>query len=116
MDTIKQFWDEVEKLLVNNEPKIFYRLYYDTDGNPLYYSMEDLPGNYIELDKETYALADSKVKVKNGKLYKLNLNDTVKLVPYTTSGFLCHMNDVTVITNIVNDGVFWNLKTYDNYD
>ena len=66
MEDITKFWEEVSKLLVNPQHEIFYRLYHDDHGNMLFYSMEDLPGNYIEIDVEDFRSNDVNVKVRNG--------------------------------------------------
>ena len=49
---------------------VFFRLYHDDAGYPLCYSMEDLPGNYIDITAEQYAESSGQVIVKNGKLVK----------------------------------------------
>ena len=47
---------------------VFYRAYYNSDGWVECYSMEDLPGNYIDIDVETYHRTPSYVRVVDGKL------------------------------------------------
>jgi hypothetical protein len=47
---------------------VFYRLYYDDTGSPLFYSQEDLPGNCIDITPEQFALQDMAVRVVDEKL------------------------------------------------
>ena len=55
MMTPEEFWSILHDI---PEPKpIFWRLYYNDAGEPVCYSMEDQPGNYIDIDPETFALA-----------------------------------------------------------
>ena len=106
------FWAEVEKLLNPlSEPNIFYRLYYDEDGNVLFYSMEDHPGNYIDIDVETFRASESRVRVINGKIVPIE-NVSTKLIP-SSVGIRCHAKDVTVVAN---PGICWTMKNYErNY-
>jgi hypothetical protein len=77
---------------------IFYRLYYDDTGAPIIYSMEELPGNYIEVDQQTYVLAPFNVRVVDGKLTYVNPVITVKkLQPNESNGTACDPRDVCVV-------------------
>jgi hypothetical protein len=71
---------------------VYRRLYYDDAGEPLFYSQEDLPGKYIEVTPEQFALQNTKVKVVNGKLVRQKTARMAKLVP-AVSGTLCHTQD-----------------------
>jgi hypothetical protein len=72
----EEFWAILKDI---PEPKqIFYRLYYNADGSPIIYSMEHLPGNYIEVDQPTYVLAPFNVRVIDGKLVYIKPVVTVK--------------------------------------
>ena len=84
---------------------VHYRLYYDDAGLPLFYSHDDLPGKYIDITPEQFALQDQSIKIVNGKLVRRRTVRMSKLVP-ADSGTFCHANDVTVIvTN--QPGKYW---------
>lgn len=95
---------------------VFYRLYHDDQGVPLFYSMEDLPGTYLEIDQETYARNDSNVRVINGKLCRLSNNLVSRLV-VSDQGTRCHPNDVSIVVDQSQPGQHWSLKTdvYEEY-
>lgn len=93
---------------------IFYRLYYNDHGEPLFYSMEDLPGNYIDIDAALYTRSPRNVKVKDGKIYETASSVPKKLVP-GSSGTACDPYDVCVIVDDDRPNTKWRLKTYESY-
>ena len=93
------------------EPEpVFYRLYHDAAGVPLFYSMEDMPGTYIELTQDEYHHYRSQVRVRDGKLVPLTWQTTQKIVPSDT-GTLCHEHDVAIV--VKQNGTYWSKKTYE---
>ena len=95
------------------EPEpVVRKLYYDAAGEPLVYTCDNLDGNYIEVDPETFAIASMRVRVVNGVLTHITPAVYVnKLVP-SDSGTLCHSKDVAVIVN--ESGSFWKKKAHAN--
>jgi len=90
----------------------FYRLYHDEQGHLLFYSMEDVPGNYIEIDQVTFAAGSPRVRVVNGQLLHIKTNVVSKLVP-SSQGQACDIRDVAIISNSSNNKQHWKLKATD---
>jgi hypothetical protein len=105
--TEQEFWDILFDV---PEPRpIFYRAYYNSEGWVECYSMEDLPGNYIDVDQPTYVLAPQ-ARVINEKLVIVRPSSTItKLVPSDT-GTRCDTRDVCVVTES-DKNIKWSLKT-----
>ena len=111
MDAL-DFWQQVQALLDPvQDPRIFYRVYYDHTGCVLFYSMEDLPGNYLEIDQQIFAHSDGNLRVINGKLVKPSIQVSKKLVP-SDQGTACHVDNVAIVSNS-QPAKLWSLKYYD---
>ena len=99
------FWKTIEW----PEPKpIFYRLYHDDNGLPLFYSQDDLPGKYIDLTPEQFVSQNMAVRVVNGKIIQRRTSWVSKLVP-ADSGTLCHSQDVAIVV-ADQPGQYWKKK------
>ncbi len=95
--------------------KVSYRLYHDENGVPLFYSMEDLPGLYIEIDKETYQQGRYDVVItQDKKIKRLNNyhNMPRKLAPSDSTGTPCHNTNVMIVDP--ESTTYWKLKIYED--
>ena len=109
--TPEQFWS-----ILHNMPEplpVSYRLYHDDQGRPLFYSMEAVPGTYIEIDQATFARSASNVRVQDGRLVEITWATTTKLVP-GNSGSPCHPDNVAVIVAEDQPHTRWSKKTYES--
>lgn len=105
--TPEEFWNALHSM---PEPlPVFYRLYYNDAGEPVCYSMEDQPGNYIDIDAETFGLAPVNVRVVNRMLKYITVRTSQKIVP-STSGTMCHPQSVAVV--VTQNGIPWSKQTY----
>ena len=93
----EDFWSILQD--VPETKQIFYRLYYNNNGSPIIYSMEDLPDNYIEVDQKTYVLAPFNVRVVNGQLTYIKPVVTVMKIQPGIDGTACDLCDVCVVVN-----------------
>ena len=109
--TEDEFWS-ILWAMPEHKP-INYRLYYDDDGRPIVYSMEDQPGTYIDVDAETFARTPMNVRVVDGRLVEVK-NSVRKLVPSDT-GVSCHPNNVAIVVPDTEPHQRWSVKTYESY-
>jgi hypothetical protein len=104
--TEQEFWEIL--LDAPTTRPIFYRAYYNNDGWVESYSMEDLPGKYVDIDQTTYVVSPY-ARVVNNKLIVIKpTSNATKLVP-GTSGTSCDSRDVCVVADI-KETVKWSLK------
>ena len=99
-------WDRTDPL------PVFYRLYYDESGMPIVYSMEDLPGNYIELDHATYARQSYHVRIVDQQLVvvKARAAAIAKLTPDAENGAPCAPSDISVVVSNQTPHIKWTKK------
>lgn len=109
-------WDEFVKIYQSApEPQpVFYRLYYDAQGVPLFYSMEDVPGTYIEIDQATFARGATNIRIRDGKIVELTWHTTSRLEPTDGIGTPCHPQDVSVVVSTNQPHQCWSKQTYEN--
>ena len=92
---------------------VFFRLYHDDQGHVLFYSMEDLPGTYIDIDAETFALQPTNVRVRDGRLVEIARTTSIKLTPGDT-GTPCHPDNVCVVVSEQQPNIKWSKRTYES--
>ena len=103
------FWQTIEW---PKEKTVYYRLYYDDSGQPLFYSHEDQPGKYIDVTPEQFALQDLQVRVVDGVLKPRARPLPPKLVP-SDQGTPCYPNDVAVVVSAQQQHQRWKLRIHE---
>ena len=86
-----------------------YRVYYDEFGTPTHLTNEDLPGNYIDIDRETFIDFPRYVRIVDGKLEILKMSTVHRLVPNET-GTACDPRDISVVVDASKPHQNWMLK------
>jgi hypothetical protein len=110
MDEFLKAWNA---LVVTPVQEIEFRVYYDSvSGDVLDYTNDRKPGDYILVDKETFHQNRFDRKVKNGKL--ISLQPVIGKLRPSVTGTPCHCNDITIITDDIEQAIFWKNYTYDN--
>jgi hypothetical protein len=111
-ETTENFWKVWNTFKWPESQPIVYKLYYNDDGSPQCYSMENLSGKYIEVDRETYVLTPWNVKVVDGRLTYIKPKITTqKLQPNEHAGTCCHELDICVVVGADQPHIKWNKVT-----
>ena len=114
MADLDQFLREAYALVpVLPEPRIEHRVYFDDRGALLFYSMEDLPGNYVVVDAEFFSGSPTNVCFRDGELVVITPDISAKLVP-GTHGVSCDDRDISVVRDHGNC-LKWTKKYYDQH-
>jgi hypothetical protein len=110
-DTTDNFWAAWAAWDRTAPPPVFYRLYYDDSGMPIVYSMEDLPGNYIEIDHAVYARQSYHVRIVDQQLVAVESRTaTAKLIPDSSRGTACSPGDVSIVVADQQPHIKWTKK------
>lgn len=112
-ETTNNFWAVFNALSEVTPVQVFYRLYHDDQGKLLFYSMEDVPGNYIDIDQTTFTESPSKVRVVHGQLIRINNVTTTKLIP-SAEGIACDSRDICVVVDKSQPHTKWKVKTHES--
>lgn len=110
--TEEEFWAVLQSQDSAPAPVLEYRLYHDENGFPLFFSMEQLPGNYIVVDQKTYLSGPKHIRVIDGKIVVYQTSSTKKIVP-ADYGQPCDPTNVCVVVNKDQPHTNWNLKHQD---
>lgn len=111
-----------DTIIVWEAPKIVppeFRLYYDEHGKVICYTCEKLEGNYIVIDKTTYAEARPDIRVVDKKISRnLAMSVITKLAVVNDNdiGVTCDTDDVSIIVNenYIGNTKKWGLKIYES--
>jgi hypothetical protein len=109
-ETTENFWRALAEPVPEPAP-IFFRLYYNERGEPVSYSMEDLPGNYIEIDAETYQHSSPNVRVVDGKIVPVIYKRPISKLKPGTAGTPCSIDNVSVVVSQDQPHIKWSLKS-----
>ena len=111
-ETTRNFFEVMRSFRWPDPEPIFYRLYHDQEGKPVLYSMENLPGAYIEVDQETYARASHDVRVRDGRLVVIeSKRQASKLSIDPDHGTTCDPRDVCVVVDAAQAHKKWKRQT-----
>lgn len=92
-----------------------FRLYYDESGKVICYTCEKLPGNYIVIDKLTFAQGRPDIRVIDGKISTVQSHAIISKLMPDIEGTLCAVDDISIIVDdeYVGKTNKWKLTVYE---
>lgn len=110
-ETTKNFWEAWNNFVWPEIKTVSYRLYYHADGSPDFYTMEDLPGQWIEVSQQVYVSSPRNVRVIDGELRFIPVTKRFqKLQPNKESGIRCDIRDICLVIDQQSSGTLWKLE------
>jgi len=112
-ETTRNFWQVWNEFVWPELQPAQYRLYYDADGCPVVYTMEDLPGTWIEVSQQIYITSPWNVRVTDGKLQIIPQVKTCHKLRPSDRGTACDPRDVCVTVRDTQPRTYWDSKTHE---
>jgi hypothetical protein len=119
MENEEELFD-LEEMLINFskdiEPKLpvpfEFRLYYREDGSIITYSCEELEGNYVVIDAETFAIGRQDIKVIDGKIEAIIPTFIINKLVEAEDGISCAAEDINIPVSNDHEGesTKWTMK------
>ena len=109
-ETTENFWRVWNNFVWPEPEPIQYRLYYNPDGSPRIYTMENLPGAWIEVSQQIYITAPWNVRVVNGELEIIPVIKTYHKLRPGNHGVACYPRDVCVVVSDSLPTTRWNYQ------
>lgn len=106
-DIFQEFWQNHQW---QQAKPVSYRLYHDTQGRVIEYSMEEREHDWIEITVDQYALADVRARVVNGVLTLPAPESPPKMRPGSI-GTACHPWSVLVVVDPKQPHQAWSRHT-----
>jgi hypothetical protein len=107
-----EFWKAVAEVNWAPPPPPEYRVYYDpATGDIIEYTTEHHDGEFIVVDRETFACNRFEPKIRDGRITWPGPQIT-KLV-HSAEGTTCDPYDITIITDAL-EAQHWRLKIYES--
>ena len=93
---------------------IEYRLYYDDNGQVLFYTCDKPEGQYLVIDAQTYAECRFDLKIVNGNIIKNNYYTITKLTR-SNEGTTCVDDNIAIVVNdsYIGNISCWAVETYE---
>jgi hypothetical protein len=101
----QEFWSAIQPIEIK---PVIHRLYYNDQGLPLFFSQEELSGNYINVDAETFFNPPTHIRVIDGKLTIIDTCVVTRLT-LTNFGVACHPHDISIVVEENLPNKKWNL-------
>ena len=107
--TDEEFWQALRDM---PEPTpVDYRIYYNEQGELLFYSMEDVPGTYLTIDAETFSRSATNVVVQDGRLFEI-INTTTAKLEHSSTGTPCDPDDVSIVVPETQEHQRWSKQRH----
>lgn len=110
----RAFRDLIPSAQTTDPISLEYRLYYAEDGSVIAYTCDKLEGQYIVIDRQTFAEARPDVKVVNGKVVSAISSLIISKLKPNTIGVATHPKDVSIIAG-ENDTekTYWKIELHE---
>lgn len=92
-----------------------FRLYYDDNGNVICYTCDELEGNYLIIDHDTFSQCRHDIKIIDGEIINLSSATYISKLVLDSNGISCAKEDITIIVDNDYSGkvLTWSVKTHE---